>query len=593
MKRHQVLLGFLLLVSVGLSLSTRTIAQPLGAPDFSNSPDVSEGRVVWAQPGPEGSDIYLHDLATGQGQLIVDDSEQDSIPQISGNYVVYQQRDSFFTEHIMWYAIDSGETGQVSHFPLQFHSSFLEFDNDEGVVVFYDSGDVFLFDLVNDTTVQITDSSSVGEDQVHVSGNRLVWHRRTPDDIVAFDRVTGLDSVIAAGDSPRIFGENVVFKRIESNGDTNIYHYDLSSGGEQLLVADTGGLVDHLGVSQLAIDRDVVAWLGTGGDGLIHFMSLSAGAEAAVDVGPGSGDVISFSLDQRHLTYRYDETVGGELFAYDLCTTQAPGFDTSDTDGDTVCGFVDNCPSIANPTQRDRNRDGVGDSCTCAADCNGDGNVFGTEVTTAVQIWGEQVGLHVCPIADADDDGRVQMDDIVKAVENLGLGCTQFDAAGGNPGQGGGAGAGAGASVGIWPKDSQAIATAFFDIPLEVSGSGGNVTAVQLDLEYEPLAFEIADPSVDCTIDPSIGASHVLTAFAVSDAPNGWSRLRIGIRDPSGTAPLADGIVGKCKFKMLLTSGPGGLILGTGTQAVSTSVAVLPSFSANAFVTFCPGCTCN
>lgn len=36
---------------------------------------------------------------------------------------------------------------------------------------------------------------------------------------------------------------------------------------------------------------------------------------------------------------------------------------SNDSDGDGICQNVDNCPQFANPTQTDRNQDKIGDAC--------------------------------------------------------------------------------------------------------------------------------------------------------------------------------------------------------------------------------------
>ena len=59
---------------------------------------------------------------------------------------------------------------------------------------------------------------------------------------------------------------------------------------------------------------------------------------------------------------------------YDLASQRADQLDTLnalDTDKDKVKGYLDNCPSVPNPTQSDEDEDGVGDSCD--PDSDGDG----------------------------------------------------------------------------------------------------------------------------------------------------------------------------------------------------------------------------
>jgi len=61
----------------------------------------------------------------------------------------------------------------------------------------------------------------------------------------------------------------------------------------------------------------------------------------------------------------------------------------------------------------------------CPGDCDGDGQVLVTEITTAVRILSNEAPLSDCPAADADGDGAVYVTDVTRAVISLGLGCPQ------------------------------------------------------------------------------------------------------------------------------------------------------------------------
>ena len=66
--------------------------------------------------------------------------------------------------------------------------------------------------------------------------------------------------------------------------------------------------------------------------------------------------------------------------ALDQSTCPSPGDDcndlianSSDPDGDNVCGGFDNCPTVANPDQSNADVDGAGDSCDACTDADSDG----------------------------------------------------------------------------------------------------------------------------------------------------------------------------------------------------------------------------
>jgi hypothetical protein len=61
----------------------------------------------------------------------------------------------------------------------------------------------------------------------------------------------------------------------------------------------------------------------------------------------------------------------------------------------------------------------------CAGDCDGNGQVYGNEVTVAVRVMAGLLPLSECPAADADGDGRVLVTDVTRTVLNAVGGCPQ------------------------------------------------------------------------------------------------------------------------------------------------------------------------
>ena len=99
-----------------------------------------------------------------------------------------------------------------------------------------------------------------------------------------------------------------------------------------------------------------------------------------------------------------------------------------DIDGDGRPDSIDNCPTIANPTQTDCNNDGIGDvceiatgvpdfnhdtvpdTCQCLADLFVDGQVNGADLGALLAFWGPvNPGL---PEADLNRDGKVDGADL-------------------------------------------------------------------------------------------------------------------------------------------------------------------------------------
>ncbi len=84
-------------------------------------------------------------------------------------------------------------------------------------------------------------------------------------------------------------------------------------------------------------------------------------------------------------------------------------------DAETVDGSVTVSGPAATPTPAA----GV----TCAGDCDGDGEVFGNEITQAVRILAGEAPRAECEAADADGDGEVFVTDVTQAIMHLGRGC--------------------------------------------------------------------------------------------------------------------------------------------------------------------------
>jgi Tol biopolymer transport system component len=209
------------------------------------------------------------------------------------------------------------------------------------------------------------------------------------------------------------------------------------------------------------------------------------------------------------------------------CTVDADCPDPNDFCRAGVCVPKRPCQTQA-MCRGDRETCLAGD-CECGGDCNLDGVVFGSEITTMVLIESGIDPLSACPAGDINQDGAVTPADVTLAVYNLGLGC---------PGEGSPLIVAAdrtdetrtlevGNITGI-PGES-----VNFDINLS---GGDQVTTAQVDILYPQALLQISTTEPACTLDPRITA--ISTDFlGVSELPQvpmnppGEGRLRVAVVD--------------------------------------------------------------
>lgn len=64
----------------------------------------------------------------------------------------------------------------------------------------------------------------------------------------------------------------------------------------------------------------------------------------------------------------------------------------------------------------------VEERCSCAGDCNGDGQVLGNEVATTISIFGGEP-VDICPSADINGDGQVLGNEVATVITNFARNC--------------------------------------------------------------------------------------------------------------------------------------------------------------------------
>jgi hypothetical protein len=90
-----------------------------------------------------------------------------------------------------------------------------------------------------------------------------------------------------------------------------------------------------------------------------------------------------------------------------------PAVSLGDVDGDSVCGDVDNCPTVANSDQADSNGDGVGDACSWPTDFDHDSDVDVADFAMFSTCYTGAGGTvsPPCLVVDLDGDNDVDVSD--------------------------------------------------------------------------------------------------------------------------------------------------------------------------------------
>ncbi len=160
-------------------------------PYHQSSPDVWEHRIVWQ----ERKNIYMYDLLESENIAVCSASGIQSFPKIEGNYIVWHDDRS------------SSNT------------------------------DIYLYDIADDTTIQITDNTEIRQEYPDVSGNLVIWLQN--DSLYVHDLSDGSTYPIKSEyvpQDPAISGTKIVY-RCHTDVNYQIFVYDLETGLEQQITS--------------------------------------------------------------------------------------------------------------------------------------------------------------------------------------------------------------------------------------------------------------------------------------------------------------------------------------------------------------------
>jgi hypothetical protein len=163
-------------------------------------------------------------------------------------------------------------------------------------------------------------------------------------------------------------------------------------------------IYDDLGTGTFYGELEVIAHQ----RGIPHgLLWIPLNADARADLSAAAGGFFSVGAALEDITGPFQDVVFGFTSSAGIQQVVVC-FDTDvDTDGDGVCDLADDCPTVPNADQLDRNSDGVGDIC---ADDDGDG-VLNDDDNCDFAANVDQ--------ADTDSDTRGDACDNCLAVENF------------------------------------------------------------------------------------------------------------------------------------------------------------------------------
>ncbi len=91
---------------------------------------------------------------------------------------------------------------------------------------------------------------------------------------------------------------------------------------------------------------------------------------------------------------------------------------TANSSGQAVCGAAGGTACTSAPVLLN-----IGGAPFCVGDCNNDDEVFGNEVTIAINILAGNADLAICQNADANGDGEVFGNEVTIAINKVANGC--------------------------------------------------------------------------------------------------------------------------------------------------------------------------
>jgi hypothetical protein len=323
----------------------------------SAHPRISEGKLVWVRPvGDRGGELVLHDLATGESEVLAGTAPKAREPEIGGRRIAYMAGNG-----VALYDLDRGEVSSLAsgpgfRFDLSLHGDLVLWRQTSRVGVEgpdFEDTSLLLYDLRTRETTTLAAGgagsyvatsgwvvyNSYRRSQTMVRPEAAVWvYEVSTGETRELQTLRGAEAVALAGD------RLVVRKPIPSfnGGAGELWSYDLRTGQARLIDDRSSG---HQSVQA---DGDRVVWAAyDGGSAYAAIWDARTGEGTRVRTPQYhmgglvlSGDLLIWHAQGQG---RFGGTTWNYLFAYDLATGTltrlAPHFGNNDgytTDGARV-----------------------------------------------------------------------------------------------------------------------------------------------------------------------------------------------------------------------------------------------------------------
>ncbi|MBW2981886.1 hypothetical protein KY343_03330 [Candidatus Woesearchaeota archaeon] len=195
----------------------------------TNAPKISGGKIVWVSKNTGIQDIYMYDISSGATTQITDEWAYQGNPYTDGNRIVWEDIRAGLQTDIYMYDISTGiETQITSTIKNEVKPSI-----DGNRIVWEYSElpyEIYMYDISTGTTTQITATSDYYEQDPEISGDLIVYQKRSVDgqiwDVYMYDISTGTERAVTSSASHEyecsIDGNKIVWMD-DRNGNYDIY----------------------------------------------------------------------------------------------------------------------------------------------------------------------------------------------------------------------------------------------------------------------------------------------------------------------------------------------------------------------------------